>query len=111
MELVEQPTDHFSYRVDPPAAPAKATFQQRLLVNDTWVRCHLRALVAPSPARTRDLIAYNNLFRLLQWDAKSGPIFLYTGNEGDIETFAQNTGLMWDLAPHFKALVAFAEHR
>ncbi|VDN06256.1 unnamed protein product [Thelazia callipaeda] len=41
----------------------------------------------------------------------NGPIFLYTGNEGNIELFAQNTGLMWDLAPLFGAAVVFAEHR
>uniref|UniRef100_A0A336L8H0 Lysosomal Pro-X carboxypeptidase n=2 Tax=Culicoides sonorensis TaxID=179676 RepID=A0A336L8H0_CULSO len=40
-----------------------------------------------------------------------GPILFYTGNEGDIELFAQNTGLMWELAPKLKASVIFAEHR
>uniref|UniRef100_A0A914DSG7 Uncharacterized protein n=2 Tax=Acrobeloides nanus TaxID=290746 RepID=A0A914DSG7_9BILA len=40
-----------------------------------------------------------------------GPIFFYTGNEGYIESFAQNTGIMWDLAQTFKAAVVFAEHR
>lgn len=56
-------------------------FQQRYLINDTF------------------------------WGGakKNYPIFVYTGNEGDIEWFAQNTGFMYDIAPKFKALLVFIE--
>ncbi|XWS33442.1 hypothetical protein CRYUN_Cryun22dG0083300 [Craigia yunnanensis] len=40
-----------------------------------------------------------------------GPIFLYCGNEGDIEWFAVNTGFVWEIAPRFGAMVLFPEHR
>jgi len=59
-----------------------AKYAQKYLVNDTW------------------------------WDkTRNGPIFFYTGNEGDIEAFAENSGFMWDIAPEFRALLIFAEHR
>ncbi|VDN06255.1 unnamed protein product [Thelazia callipaeda] len=41
----------------------------------------------------------------------SGPLFFYAGNEGSIEGFAVNTGIMWNLALSFKAALVFAEHR
>ena len=55
------------------------TFQQRYLVNST------------------------------HWGGKGAPIFVYTGNEGEIGWFARNTGFMYEIAPHFKALLVFIE--
>lgn len=41
--------------------------------------------------------------------SRLGPIFLYCGNEGDIEWFAANTGFVWEIAPRFGAMVIFPE--
>eukprot|EP00667_Euglena_gracilis_P008651 EG_transcript_8765 len=46
-----------------------------------------------------------------QYWRPTGPIFFYAGNEGPVETYIANTGLMWESAPRFAALVVFAEHR
>ena len=46
------------------------------------------------------------------WDqgpTHTAPIFVYTGNEGDIDWFAANTGFMMDIAPKFRALLVFIE--
>jgi len=45
------------------------------------------------------------------WDKLEGPLFFYAGNEGDVTSFVNNTGFIWDIAPLFKAKVIFAEHR
>ncbi|KAL4144176.1 hypothetical protein QTP88_006399 [Uroleucon formosanum] len=45
------------------------------------------------------------------WNVNKGPIFFYTGNEGRIEDFCDNTGFMWEISREFEALVVFAEHR
>lgn len=57
------------------------TFRQRYLLQDKW------------------------------WHASQGPIFVYTGNEGDIVGFWNNTGFVFEIAPQFEALVIFIEHR
>ncbi|KAI6172734.1 hypothetical protein M3Y98_01006300 [Aphelenchoides besseyi] len=44
-------------------------------------------------------------------DGSPSPLFFYTGNEGTIEGFAENTGILLDIAPLFNAIVVFAEHR
>ncbi|XP_049514837.1 lysosomal Pro-X carboxypeptidase-like [Dermacentor silvarum] len=45
------------------------------------------------------------------WDKMNGPIFFYPGNEMRIEPLVHSTGIMWEWAPRFKALLVFAEHR
>lgn len=40
---------------------------------------------------------------------RAGPIFLYCGNEGDIEWFAVNSGFLWEIAPRFRAMIVFPE--
>ncbi len=44
-------------------------------------------------------------------DGSPGPIFLYVGNEADVTLYLNHTGLMWESAPYFGALLVFAEHR
>lgn len=74
-------TDWFDQKIDHYSLSGKGTFKQKVLIGDQF------------------------------FGGKGHPIFFYCGNEGPIETFEQNTGLMWELAPEFKALVIFQEHR
>ncbi|XP_069747081.1 lysosomal Pro-X carboxypeptidase [Narcine bancroftii] len=45
------------------------------------------------------------------WNQDGGPILFYTGNEGDITLFCNNTGFMWDISKELGAMMVFAEHR
>ncbi|XP_068728460.1 dipeptidyl peptidase 2-like [Montipora capricornis] len=50
---------------------------------------------------------YTDIF----WDKNKGPIFFYTGNEGGITQFWDNSGFVFEAAKNFSALVIFGEHR
>jgi hypothetical protein len=46
------------------------------------------------------------------WDPMTGPILFYAGNEGQIESFYENTGFLTkNLSIAFKGLIVFGEHR
>ena len=86
-----QTLDHFTFTT-------QTKFRQKYLVNDTfWDRF----------IDTQD---YHHLPKI-NFLRNGGPIFFYTGNEGDIEAFTENSGFMWDIAEEFGALLVFAEHR
>ncbi|TMW66414.1 hypothetical protein Poli38472_004179 [Pythium oligandrum] len=46
-----------------------------------------------------------------KYSRKDGVIFFYVGNEADVELYLNNTGLMWENAEEFGAMLVFAEHR
>ncbi|GFR51787.1 hypothetical protein Agub_g14244, partial [Astrephomene gubernaculifera] len=77
--------DHFS---QVPPAGGQTTFLQRYFVcSNHWQR------------------------RGPDGEGSSGPIFFYLGNEADVTLYLNNTGLMWESAPDFGAMLVFAEHR
>jgi len=47
---------------------------------------------------------------LYQWEA-GNPVFFYFGNEAEVTDYIDYTGLMWEQAENFNALLVFAEHR
>ena len=49
-------------------------------------------------------------FFIDQYWNENGPIFFYTGNEGPITGFWDNSGFVFEAAEKFNALVIFGEH-
>ena len=78
---LEQNIDHFNW--GPPLGDSShTTFKQRFFVYDKY------------------------------WDKSSNaPVFFYFGNEDNVELYVNHTGLMWESAEEFKALLVFGEHR
>lgn len=63
----------------------------------------------PSPGAYRQRYFVNDVHH-----GKGGrgrPMFFYLGNEADVTLYVNATGLMWENAQEFGALVVFAEHR
>lgn len=50
-------------------------------------------------------------YRNDQWWRPGGVVFFYCGNEDDVGLYVNHTGLMWENAAKFNALLIFAEHR
>jgi len=78
----EQRMDHFG--------PSPGTYMQRYFVSD---------------------VHYGNNVRDNGDAGGSGPMFFYLGNEADVTLYVNATGLIWENAEEFGALVVFAEHR
>jgi len=59
----------------------------------------------PSHFKQRYFVCQQN-----EWKP-GAPVFFYVGNEADVTLYVNATGLMWESAPEFGALLVFAEHR
>jgi hypothetical protein len=92
----------------PPARAAAVQRSGRLRVRDAVLPAPAGPLQLPrgrgGRCRQRYLVGRGG-----GWAGPGGPIFFYCGNEGDIAWFAANSGLVWEAAPRFAALVVFAE--
>lgn len=98
---LEQPLDHFNFE-----RFGNKTFRQRFLVSGEG------ALGTPGPGEARPRLTHASCLHPTEkfWKRGEGPIFFYTGNEGDVWVFANNSGFIPELAAQQAALVIFAEH-
>lgn len=97
----EQLLDHFNFE-----RFGNKTFLQRFLVSGE-VAWGVPGPWGPAPHLTRpSRLRPTERF----WKRGTGPTFFYTGNEGNVWSFANNSGFIQELAAQQEALVIFAEH-
>ena len=71
--------------------------------------CEMKQMFTGIDQLNNIVMVYCDIFLDKYWD-KQGPIFVYTGNEGDILGFWNNCGFVFEAAANFSALVIFPEH-
>lgn len=98
-DYFEQFLDHFNFE-----RFGNKTFRQRFLVSGEVAQGCLAPAFCPTPHPA--LLHPTDKF----WKRSEGPLFFYTGNEGDVWSFANNSGFILELAAQQAALVVFAEH-
>ena len=69
---------------------------------------HFSFAATPTGASTyrQRFFTYDKYF-----DPERGVIFFYAGNEADVTLYVDHSGLMWEHAQAFSALIVFSEHR
>ena len=102
-----------------PRVPAGHAAAARSGAQPSVANCTLHHLAQPLDHFSFDAPAHDTTFRQrvfvadAHWrGAGSGaPVWLYVGNEADVELYVNASGLMWENAAAAGALLVFAEHR
>lgn len=71
---------------------------------------HFNGLANSPWATFKQRVCIHDAFRRPQ-DGEDIPMLFYTGNEGPVDLYVNNTGLMWSLGKELGAILVFAEHR
>eukprot|EP01083_Nonionella_stella_P254060 873548_1 len=88
--------------------------------DEMWASCNKQTFtqyldhfgdgIGPNAVTTFEQRYYLCGKHLYKWQPNN-PIFFYFGNEADVTAYIDYTGLMWEQAENFNALLIFAEHR